>query len=54
LRHAAITDALELTGGDVRAVRHYSRHKDVRTLLVYDDNRADVAGELARRVAAAT
>ncbi len=51
LRHAAITAALDLTG-DLRAVRRFSRHKDVRVLTVYDDNRADLGGEVARRVAA--
>jgi integrase/recombinase XerC len=54
LRHAAITEALDLMQGDLRAVQRYSRHKDVRTLNVYDDNRADLAGEVARRVAGET
>jgi integrase/recombinase XerC len=51
LRHAAITAALDLTG-DLRAVQRFSRHKDVRTLTVYDDNRQDLGGDVARRVAA--
>lgn len=38
LRHAAVTEALDLTGGDVRAVQKFSRHRDVRTLQRYDDN----------------
>jgi integrase/recombinase XerC len=29
LRHAAITEALELTRGDVRAVQRFSRHRDL-------------------------
>jgi integrase/recombinase XerC len=53
LRHAAITEALDLTGGDVRAVQRFSRHRDVRVLQRYDDNRKDLAGDVARRVAAA-
>jgi integrase/recombinase XerC len=53
LRHAAITEALDLTGGDVRAVQRFSRHRDVRTLDRYDDNRADLAGQVARKVAGA-
>jgi integrase/recombinase XerC len=53
LRHAAITQALDATGGDVRAVQRFSRHRDLRTLLLYDDRRADLAGDVARRVAAA-
>jgi integrase/recombinase XerC len=51
LRHAAITEALELTRGDVRAVQQFSRHRDLRTLMIYDDNRQDLAGEVARRLA---
>lgn len=51
LRHSAITEALEATNGDVRAVRQFSRHADANTLLVYDDNRRDVGGDVARKVA---
>ncbi len=53
LRHAAITEALDLTGGDVRAVQRFSRHRKLETLLRYDDNRTDMAGAIARRVAEA-
>jgi len=52
LRHAAITTALDLTGGDVRKVQRFSRHADVRVLQRYDDNREDLSGEVARQVAA--
>ena len=51
LRHQGITRALDATGGDVRAVRKFSRHSKVETLMVYDDNRADLAGDVARAVA---
>ena len=51
LRHAAITEALDLTRGNVRAVQRFSRHRDLRTLTLYDDNRMDLAGEIARQVA---
>ncbi len=51
LRHLAITAALDLTQGDVRAVQKFSRHRDVRVLSVYDDTRADLGGEVARLVA---
>jgi len=51
LRHAAIAAALDLTG-DLQAVQRVSRHKDVRTLTIYDDNRQDLGGDVARRVAA--
>src|ERR1051326_5106142 len=53
LQHAAITEALDRTGGDVRAVQRFSRHRDLRTLMIYDDRRCDLAGEVARQVAAA-
>jgi integrase/recombinase XerC len=52
LRHAAITRALDLTGGDIRSVQKFSRHKDVRLLQRYDDNRQDLGGAVARRLAA--
>ena len=52
LRHAAITEALTVMKGDVRAVAKFSRHLDVRTVLIYDDQRCDVAGEIAKKVAA--
>ena len=51
LRHTAITAALDVSGGDVRAAARFSRHADGRTLQRYDDNRTDLGGELARRVA---
>ena len=52
LRHTAITQALELTRGDIRAVQRFSRHKDPRTVVLYDDAREDKAGEVAKLVAA--
>lgn len=51
LRHAAITEALDATGGNVRAVQRFSRHRDLRVLTRYDDNRQDLGGEVARLVA---
>ena len=50
LRHSSITRALDLTRGDLRAVQRFSRHRDVRTLTRYDDNREDLGGDVARRV----
>lgn len=52
LRHAAITAALDATGGDVRTVQRYSRHAKLETLMVYDDSRRDAAGQVAQLVAA--
>jgi integrase/recombinase XerC len=53
LRHTAITTGLDKTSGDVRSVRLFSRHRDIGTLLVYDDQREDRGGSVARLVAAA-
>jgi integrase/recombinase XerC len=53
IRHAAITHALDVTAGDVRRVAKFSRHRDLRTLTVYDDNRRDLGGEVAALVAGA-
>lgn len=51
LRHAAITEALDLTGGDVRKVQKFSRHRDLRTVCLYDDSREDIGGQVAALVA---
>lgn len=51
LRHSAITEALDRTNGNVRVTAKFSRHRDLRVLAVYDDNRLDVAGEVATLVA---
>lgn len=50
LRHTAITAALDATGGDVRRVQKFSRHKNVQTVMHYDDAREDVQGEVAELV----
>jgi integrase/recombinase XerC len=46
LRHSSITAALDATNGDVRKVQRLSRHADIRTLSLYDDNRTDMQGEV--------
>ncbi len=43
LRHAAITEALDATGGNVRAVQKFSRHRDLLVLNRYDNSRQDMA-----------
>jgi len=53
LRHTAITEALDATSGDLRAVQRFSRHVDVRTLQIYDDSREDLGGKVAALVAGA-
>lgn len=51
LRHAAITHALDATNGDVRAVARFSGHRQLQTLVVYDDNRIDLGAEISRIIA---
>jgi integrase len=48
LRHASITRLLDLG----RDVMQFSRHKNVKTVLIYDDRPRDVAGDLTRQLAA--
>ena len=50
IHHAGITRALDKTGGNVRTVKKFSRHAKIDTLLRYDDNRSDVAGDITRTV----
>jgi integrase/recombinase XerC len=52
IRHSCLTAALEMTSGDVTAVQKLSRHKDVRTLMIYDDRRRNKQGELTQGLAA--
>lgn len=47
IRHSGITSALEATGGDVRKVQKLSRLANLNTLVVYDDNRQNVQGEIS-------
>jgi integrase/recombinase XerC len=46
LRHTSITMALDVSGGDIRRVQRLSRHARLETLRIYDDNRADLQGEM--------
>lgn len=50
VRHASISEGLARTGGDVRCVQRFSRHKDVATVIRYDDARDDAAGKVAGMV----
>ena len=38
VRHSAITTVLDRNGGNLRKARDFSRHCDVNTLMIYDDN----------------
>ena len=46
IRHSSVTAALDVTGGDVRSVQKLSRHADLNTLMIYDDNRAKAQGKI--------
>jgi integrase/recombinase XerC len=51
LRHAAITAALNATGGDVRKVQQFSRHSTPAMVMRYDDASAeDLADTTSRAV----
>lgn len=50
LRHTAITIALDLTDGNVRAVRDLSRHARLETLQRYDDNRKNFQGSVSEKL----
>ena len=39
IRHSSITAALNATDGNLRKTQKLSRHADINTLLIYDDNR---------------
>jgi integrase/recombinase XerC len=51
LRHSAITEALEENLGDIRKVPRFSRHRNVQTVIKYDDNRQDLGGQVAQGLA---
>jgi integrase/recombinase XerC len=51
LRHTAITAALDATNGDLRKCARFSRHANLATLERYDDNRRDVAADVAADLA---
>jgi integrase/recombinase XerC len=51
LRHQATTRLLDLTGGDVRRVRRFTRHASLDVLAIYDDARQDFGGQLSELLA---
>lgn len=51
IRHSSITAALDATGGNVRKVQKLSRHANLQTLLVYDDNRQKLQMEITELLA---
>jgi integrase/recombinase XerC len=54
IRHTAVTEAIKTataSGMDLEEVRHFSRHRDIRTLTIYRDQERDTGGELAKLLA---
>ena len=47
VRHSSITAALDATDGNVRKVQKLSRHRQIDTLMIYDDNRGRDQVELS-------
>jgi integrase/recombinase XerC len=47
IRHSAITAALDATNGNVRKVQKLSRHRKLDTLMIYDDNRTNLQGQVS-------
>lgn len=46
VRHSSVTAALDVSGGDVRSVQKLSRHANLNTLMIYDDNRTKAQGRI--------
>ena len=51
IRHSSITALLDLNGGDVRSAQAHSRHKNLSTLIRYDDGRQQLQGKAAKTLA---
>jgi integrase/recombinase XerC len=54
VRHSSITAALDATDGNVRKVQKLSRHRQIDTLMIYDDNRARDQVELSEMLSGLT
>jgi integrase/recombinase XerC len=54
IRHSSITAALDATDGNVRKVQKLSRHRQIDTLMIYDDNRAKDQVELSEMLSGLT
>ncbi|MEN9566046.1 MAG: hypothetical protein RLZZ69_1242 [Cyanobacteriota bacterium] len=48
IRHGSITAALDATNGNLRKVQKLSRHKDINTVMIYDDNRINYQDEITQ------
>lgn len=45
IRHSGVTEVLDKTNGNIRIAQAFSRHKNPKTLMLYDDNRKNLAAE---------
>lgn len=52
-RHSGATIALELTNGNIRKVKKFTRHVKSETVEIYDDNRQDLQGEVSNMISEA-
>ncbi len=50
IRHSCITYALDQTDGNVRAVQKLSRHKNIDTVMRYDDNRLNLQAQVTCQI----
>ncbi|WP_310428105.1 tyrosine-type recombinase/integrase [Chamaesiphon sp. VAR_48_metabat_135_sub] len=48
VRHSAITAYLDVSEGNVRAAQSLSRHHNLSTLMIYDDNRHQLQGKASK------
>jgi integrase/recombinase XerC len=48
VRHSAITAYLDVSEGNVRAAQSLSRHQNLSTLMIYDDNRHQLQGKASK------
>ena len=48
IRHSSITAALDATDGNIRKVQKLSRHKNINTVMTYDDNRSNHQEEMSQ------
>jgi integrase/recombinase XerC len=51
IRHSSITALLDMTEGDVRSAQAHSRHRNLSTLIRYDDGRQQLQGKAAKKLA---
>lgn len=52
-RHSGATLALDLSNGNIRAVKKLTRHVKTETVEIYDDNRKDLQGEMTNMISEA-